>query len=199
MRKLIILVFPLVLVSCSNSKTPNAKNFQEAINNDLMQNNFACISIFNNFPVSVIIANQSSDPDYPKLEALKKVGLVSSTDIEKKMDTYYGHPIFKVHSYDVTPEGKKFLSTTLANTFCYAEPQVAKIINWTEPSADLGETLTNVTYTYQLKNIASWANDPTMRDIFPKIVQLVENADKEQRNQDLTLTNTGWKVPHQRF
>ncbi len=102
----------------------------------------------------------------------------------------------KYTSYDVTPEGKKFLSTAFANTFCYAEPQVAKIINWTEPSTGLGEILTNVTYTYQLKNIASWANDPAVQNVFPKIIQLVENADKEQHNQDLVLTNTGWKVPH---
>ncbi len=87
MKKLIILIFPLLLTSCSNPKTPDAKNFQEAINNDLIQNNFACISIFNNFPISVIISNQSSDPNYPKVEALKKVGLVSSSDIEKKLDT----------------------------------------------------------------------------------------------------------------
>lgn len=189
----------LAITSCSDSKTANNKNFEAAINKTLTKNNLACITIDKPFPVDVIADTETQYPEYAELEALKKVGLVTSNDIQKPMSNFFGPPtVRKVHEYQLTPEAKKIAQNNRGiyeTNLCYANVVVDKIIKWTEPAAAFGQTLTTVTYTYKLENMANWAKNTEVSKAFPEIAQAINGDAKEQQNQDLILTNVGWENP----
>lgn len=52
-------------------------------------------------------------------------------------------------------------------SFCYGEPAVKEIVRFTEPGDMMGMTVSQVEYTYQLKNMPEWAKSKAMQAQFP--------------------------------
>jgi hypothetical protein len=103
--------------------------------------------------------------------------------------------------------------------FCYGEPRVVEIINYSEPADLLGQKVSEVHFTYAVFNLASWAASDTIRyaaeqalnsDTDPSKLKKSMNAKKLEQITDavtrhvqseksplkektvLILTNTGW-------
>ena len=56
---------------------------------------------------------------------------------------------------------------------------------------------TEVTYTYKIVGLASWAERPEVQHAFPDIRATVTGASKTNEIAGLQLTNQGWEVPNQ--
>lgn len=107
-----------------------------------------------------------------------------------------------VRRYELTAEGKKYFQQIpgrfgISNGFCYGRMTVDSIVKWTEPMTTGAYSQTEVTYTYKIVNLASWAEHPEVQRAFPDIRTTVDGAAKTAQIAGLQLTNRGWEVPGQ--
>ena len=97
--------------------------------------------------------------------------------------------------YDLTDAGREALTKpvdggSFGDKFCYGTAQVDEVTQFTEPSPAFGATVSSASYTFHVKDQASWAADPTVQEAFPILKQAT--GDKLQGKTDLVLTNNGW-------
>jgi hypothetical protein len=207
MRKLLLVSAAgcLFLAACNNIKKPSSGNLTRAINLYLAKHGDVCTAIVPQFPVDVPRRKQKEQYGIgPKLATLEQVGLVHSSDttavVHGMLDALRGSaPPQPVKRYELTPEGKKYfqeLPNPLGQTgaFCYGQKSVDAIVKWTEPGTN---SQTEVTYTYKIVNLASWAERPDVQKAFPDIGATVSGASKTNQVVGLQLTNQGWEVPGQ--
>ncbi len=197
MKKMVLLIFTLLLTACNDPKALNSQNFQNALNQNFMQKEGACTQV-QKFPLDVV-ENLVDEDTNRELNALEKVGLVVSVEQQKPIVSIGDLSMqVKVRHYELTENGKKFYQPIpQADNFaklCFAGMRVDKIVEWTEPVAASGEMVTTVTYTYKLVDIADWSKNPEIQNVFPAIKNIISDASKRQLRQFLHLTNNGWKV-----
>lgn len=58
-------------------------------------------------------------------------------------------------------------------------------------------TQSEVTYSYKVANLASWAQTPDVQQVFPDIRSTLQGVSKPDQIAGLILTNKGWEVPEQ--
>ena len=75
-------------------------------------------------------------------------------------------------------------------SFCYGEPAVKEIVRFTEPGDMMGMTVSQVEYTWQLKNMPEWARSKAMQATFPQLER--DNADTLKDKDAVVLMNEGW-------
>ena len=130
-----------------------------------------------------------------RLDALVELGLVRATPVP---DAAWGRPM----SYELTEAGKRFYREFPAGrwdprkpvgAFCYGTPGVDSILRYTEPTETTGETQTEVTYTYMLREVANWARDPILRRLDPTLDREIGGRSPEAR-AILVKTSDGWRV-----
>jgi hypothetical protein len=102
----------------------------------------------------------------------------------------------------LTDEGRKYFRQKLvglgqAGEFCYGQKAVDSIVKWTEPAVMGPYTQSEVTYSYKVVNLASWAEQPGIQQAFPDIRSSIQDASKLNQRAGLVLTNQGWEVPEQ--
>lgn len=102
--------------------------------------------------------------------------------------------------YELTDQGKQYYRQIPATfgqngIFCYGQETVDSIIKWTEPATTEGVSLSEVTYTYEIANLAPWAKQSNVQQAFPDLRQTLNEASKANQTADLQLTNKGWEVP----
>jgi hypothetical protein len=107
-----------------------------------------------------------------------------------------------VERYELTAEGKKYFQEIpgllgQTSAFCYGQKTVDSIVKWTEPVTMGAFSQTEVTYTYRIVNLASWAERPDVQKAFPDIETTVSRVSKTKQVAGLQLTNQGWEVPGQ--
>jgi hypothetical protein len=68
---------------------------------------------------------------------------------------------------------------------------VDSITHWTTGSKSAAE----VTYTYRIVNLATWAQQPEIQQAFPDIQASLSGATKTEQIIGLQLTDKGWEVP----
>jgi hypothetical protein len=73
---------------------------------------------------------------------------------------------------------------------CFAEKKVTSIVRYSEPASGPGVTLSEVTYTYSLSNVAGWANDPAVRSAYHFEKQLSRS---QEARIGLMLMSDGWR------
>lgn len=137
---------------------------------------------------------------------LQQAGLLHSSHMVAVMHDSYGlgspqpQPLTR---YELTDEGKKYFKQTpnlfggKTSDFCYGQEKVDSIVKWTEPMTMGPYTMTQVTYTYKLENLADWAKRSDIQGAFPNIKTNVDGASKTEASAELQLTNKGWEVPGQ--
>jgi hypothetical protein len=77
----------------------------------------------------------------------------------------------------------------------YGRKKVVDIIRFTEPTAAMGMTVSQVTYTWKLMDIADWARNLEVDKRF-HTGRFLSAADTPQEAQmGLVLSNDGWHVP----
>ncbi len=190
-----------MIAGCGDPKKPSDSNFEKAINQHLAKQEGACVAVDGGFPSDVADSQLRFHHD-DGLKALAKAGLLRSSRTVGKVRDVFGlsNTPEPVTRYELTDEGKKYVHQGsggfFAGTqFCYAREKVDSVVKWTEP-ANLGPvTLTEVTYTYKLADMAGWAKRTDVQAAFSGIQQETAGESKQQRTADLQLTNKGWEIP----
>ncbi len=210
MRKfLLAFIAPLLsLTACSNIKKPSDANYTKAINQYLAKHGEICTSIGHSFPIDIPDSQQNDLYGVgPELAVLEQAGLVdgskTTTVVHGMLDALRGSsPAQRVKRYQLTQEGKKYFRQAPGvfgqiGSFCYGQKVVDSIVKWTEPMTIGAYSQTEVTYTYKIANLASWAERPDVQRVFPDIRMMVSGTSKASQIAGLQLTNQGWEVPGQ--
>jgi len=137
------------------------------------------------------------------MAALESAGLLRSSDttavVHGMLDALRGPtPPQPVKRYELTVTGQKYFQqypTAIgqANGFCYGQKQVDSIVKWDEPVTQGSYSVTQVTYTYKLEQLADWATQPGIQSTFPVVKATLDQA-KTNQEIDLHLTNKGWEA-----
>ncbi|SAK89844.1 hypothetical protein AWB77_04949 [Caballeronia fortuita] len=134
-----------------------------------------------------------------QLAALEKSGLIAraaptSANANAKQDGI---------AYGLTGEGQKFAVETSrpsgdpnatndprAWMLCYAHVKLDKVVGWTEPDPTAHRS--DVTYTYKLENVASWADDRDIKRAFPEVTASDREAGETKLHIILEQRADGW-------
>lgn len=198
----------LALTACNSTKQPSDANFTKAINDYLTKHGEACTVIGRQFPIDVPRSEQGGQYGIgPKLVTLERASLVQAIDttavVHGMLDPLRGStPPQPVKRYELTADGKKYFQSipgTFGQTseFCYGQKNVDSIVKWTEPATAGTSSQTEVTYTYRIVDVASWAERPEVQQAFSDIRTTVNGASKTTAVAGLQLTSKGWEVPGQ--
>lgn len=201
--------FFFFLAACNSAKRPSAANFTTAINQYLATRGQVCISTGSQFPIDVPVSQQSDQHGIAaELTALQHAGLVNVTDTTAVVQNLANslslgpHKPEPVKRYTVSGEGQKYLQSVMTDFgktsgFCYGQKRVDSIINWTERTGMRTSSQTEVTYTYKIENLASWAERPDVQRGFPTIQATLAGISKTTEVAGLQLTSRGWDLPRQ--
>lgn len=189
-----------LLVACNRATQPNSVNFTVAINQYLAKHGDVCTVSGDDFPLDV----PRSGPGDPKMDALTEAGLVSESDVTAvvhgMLDSLRGPtPPQPVRRYQLTADGQKYFSRFASGAgqtggFCYGQKTVDTILDWSQPES--GSSRAEVTYTYRIVNLASWARRSDVQQEFPDIRSTIYGASKAKQVVGIELTNAGWQVPN---
>ena len=199
--QLIFIIGLLALTACNSAKKADDANFTKAINVYLTNHGAACTVIGRQFPIDLPQSEQIEHFGIePKLAALEQAGLVQATEttavVHGMLDPLRGStPPQPAKRYELTTDGKKYFQQIpgplgQASGFCYGQKSVDSIVKWTGP-ATVG---TEVTYTYRIVGLASWAERSDVQQAFPDIGPTVNGVLKTTEVAGLQLTSQGWEV-----
>ena len=195
----------LLLFGCANPRTASTSTFKTAIQAALREDPLFLIA-----PIPVEFAD-SHGTHYTddRLEALVHVGVLDKSSVMVKESPFSRmledrkRRVLPGVRYDVSDKGKQFLRsikrlTVSTKVIAYADKQVVDIVRYSEPATSAaGQTVSEVTYTYKLVNIAEWARNPAVQKYFftNRNNQLDENAPPIEAKAFLALMSDGWRVP----
>jgi hypothetical protein len=194
----------LLFSGCNNPQKSNEANFKAAINEYLIKNGKTCIPISRPFPFDIPIANlnETAGP-VPEMAALERVGLLKSTNttavVHGMLDALHGsRPPQPVKRYELSADGQKYFQqypTAIGQSggFCYGQKEVNSIVKWDELVKQGESSVTSVTYTYRIENLANWTRQPDVEQAFPIIKTTLDQAGTNQ-TAEAHLTNKGWEI-----
>lgn len=204
-RSTVLFVSSLLLVSgCNSAKRPSDSNFKIAINQYLATNGKTCVPVLHPFPIDIPVARlHDSSGTAAEMAALESAGLLHSSDmtavVHGMLDALRGPtPPQPVKRYELSAAGQHYFQqypTAIgpSNGFCYGQKQVDSIVKWDEPVTQGSYSVTRVTYTYKLEELADWATQPGIQSTFPVVKATLDQA-KTNQEIDLHLTNKGWEA-----
>ena len=171
----VCLIALFVLSACDDGQALTESQARRTLQ-DYYDAHPVCASMAIGFPVE--IANVA----YLKgqMEALTKAGLIVVTGTRYRVTTA-GESVLH-------PGADKFLGGT---DVCFAKRSIQKITVMTVPAEVAGVMIATVTYDYALKDVAPWANEPTMASAFPQI-RTVLGKPEGHATDVLVQTTDGW-------
>jgi hypothetical protein len=179
----------IALATGCNKKADNTLNFTSAINSYYSAHPACLWSDPVKFPVQADTSNNTKTSNY---DALVDQGLLVRTTAEKKVLIIASK---QVNNYDLSDKGRAAWTADTTQpgygNFCYGHRKVSSIDSSTPTTSDPGAT-TQVSYHYNIPDVAAWATAPETQNAYP---QLQTNLAAPQ-NAQATLTNTsnGWQV-----
>lgn len=203
MKKLFVissLTSAIILSGCSDPKEANKGNFAKALDEYLAKKSAICVSIKSDvIPVAgspyssddkIVIANGNNGIVSKQLAFLEKYGLLSNEgkdDVEVQA-LIGGSTLAYAQIYTITEKAKPYLK---GERLCSGKVVLDDIKIFSEPSEISGYKVSRVEYTIKHKDVADWAKDPELRNVFRSDFDLDE-MELEQTDA-LVLTNEGWK------
>lgn len=201
-RLRLISIIALVLAAtegCSNTTEANNTNFKKAIN-DYFDKSPACVHVFgaHNMPDTIEVSpyTQLTTTEY---DNFARLGLLQVTEGEiQKSDFLRSSYKVKTKTYALTEEGKKYygqdkiqrMGISNAGTFCYGKRSVVAINNFSAPANMMGQTVSDVHFTYEISDLAPWTKDPQVRAKFKEIERTTAGPNKGSAT--LVKTDKGW-------
>ena len=190
------------LAACGSAKDASKSNFAKAINERLEKNctelrfNFlaqmAAKTETGGYPVDVATreGRPAEEQRSAPFDVLEKVGLLQSKP--KQVQDGFGpmQAMVPGKEYVLTDAGKKALKDPSKLPFCVGHRQVDEVVQFTEPSNAMGQTVSETVYTSSLVDVPAWANDDAVKAAFPELTQ--ELQPKKQARAVLVLMNDGW-------
>jgi hypothetical protein len=197
----------LTLSGCSSEKKPNAANFSKAINQYLVGHGQECTFFAQTFPIDIPASElKDSFGTAPQMAALERAGLVRGSDtaavIHGMMGALGPSAPRPVRRYVLTDEGRKYFQVKpgilgQSSAFCYGHEAVDSIVYWTKPESMGSALQSEVTYTYKMPDLALWARQADVQQVFGDIQTTVNGISQAHESVSLQLTNKGWEVPGQ--
>jgi len=197
-----------VLTACNNPAAINGKNFSDAVEQHLQETGDLCLP-FIAWPVDVDMQDATARPKNNMPEMMKimeSVGLVQSTEMMLPTQKY-------VKRYTLTEYARPFLKEKIISgnipqryplkaisnkkkypVLCWGKMALKDIEQWHVETL-ISENEANVSYTYRIADMASWADDKGMRWAFPSIVTTMRDQDKIHKIQ-LRRTGVAWEVDY---
>lgn len=201
----------LCLSSCDNPKSASKNHFAAALNQAYTHQPL-CLAVGNG---NVVAANQP-EKNFEKVYFSATPGGFSFGDplsqfdalaaagfYDKGQDTILAATLFgqgrpqNVTVYTITKAGQAASAVAEGpvadmrhRQFCYGMLKVKKIIDYTEPTAAMGSTVSEVRHTTEVQNRAKWSEAPAVLSAFPEIPTSV---DEHTQTATLVLTNEGWR------
>ena len=203
MRRLVLLtlIIGVSVIGCSNPKTPSNSNFKAAINKHLTTAGKECVGGFNQFPVDIVKSQAAwQRHDVERMSAFESAGVVKASDAMAVPENSMMKEPVSVTRYELTESGKKALQQgvgILGGSFpelCYAQEDVDSIVKWNEPMTQGGFSITVVTYTYRLKDVADWAKNERVNQVYPEIKRAFNGERIQEKTITMQLTNRGWEA-----
>ncbi len=122
--------------------------------------------------------------------ALESVGLLNKEPIKNEVGEPDGY------RYSLTDEGNKYLVNKGRRSFCAGNYKIDKIISIDPLIEDSTNnepvTEVEVTFSYQVINIAPWVKEKTIVEAFPILQKNLTN--QEPKTKTLVLINNEWQV-----
>ena len=201
----LLLGVPLILSGCGNDQnTANKANFETSLNAHYSKVK-QCLAIGGEPNAEGIIQEFKTggavqNPQLPFYNGMTNLGLLEAVTYQKDTRNFSGEVSGKSDwiGFKISDEGKTHLKETVdrlssgSPKLCYGTPQVVTIKSFTEPAESMGVKTSNVQYTYKLVDVAPWASDPMVTAQYPMLSQQLLKKSIE-RNDDMVLTNEGWK------
>lgn len=187
------LALVVALSGCSDPQAASNENFGKAIN-AFYQSNPACLLVTRNeLPLKIDRNGYAGDIRAMKqLDALAKVGLLTTSDTQETVGT----GLFKANrsywTYALSEQGQKSYATWGKGNkgFCYGQLEVVTVNNFTEPSPLLGMTVSQVSYTFHVKDAAAWSQDAAVKAAYERAV--VPPGETVQGKAIVVKTGNGW-------
>ncbi len=166
----------IACVGCSDPKAANEKNFGNAIA-EFLKHEGESDSYCAGFK------------EYPHTNELGLGNELVAVGLLKVVGKY--QDIWSSSVHDLTEKGRKFF--TPGKGFCYGQPKLHRIVNFSEPSSLGPYTMSEVIYEYRIENIPEWALEEAVRKGHARVREAVSSKKEPIREEDtLILTNNGW-------
>lgn len=202
LRLALAILSTAVLAACGSARDASKSNFEAAINkhfaDDCTPLSFGFGQLTgvkgtdHGYPVIVRDTNYALQPNTAArtaFDALAKAGLLTSKPAQIPSS---GQEPETGTAYALTEKGKQSLVKPGSVSFCVGHRRVDEVVQFSEPSDGLGQTMSAATYTYTVVDVPEWANDPAVRAAFPSLNQLLEPHQKAQAT--MVLMNDGWSM-----
>lgn len=180
-------------------KMPSENAAEDAIGESLMSFNEACISPRalsqgDTFPITLIEADTTRPTvALRQFLTLKDAGLVTSNRVVNDQRLVK-------NTFTLTEDGEESLSTVYQfrgwqSALCYATPEVTRIDTIYALRQPGPRPLADVTFAYQLVDVAEWARRDDIQQSYPDIQDILDTIGQTQTEQQtVVLTDTGWRA-----
>lgn len=196
----------LLLAGCGSSTSASKANFAKAINTALAN---GCITVnpqqggtmtaTNAFPLSAAFAQPSlmmsaayakamNQRMFAPLHALVKAGILTEKDAQVRFE----NKMAPGRVYSLTSIGKQARQSQTGTLLCAGHYKVVEVVDYTVPSSGLGETISEVTYTYSPTGVPAWATSEAVKTAFPYFTKRL--APNQKGRATVVLKNNGWSA-----
>lgn len=187
-------VSALLVAACTDPKIASKDGFRDALQL-WFDAHPECVAI-GDMPAEIRMDSRSRL--IPALEALTATGLLSAESGHTEQPKLMGIDVgFDFRRYRPTEAGAKAFRKSDDPLFggsklCFAKRRVRHVLSFTEPGDVMGLQVSQVSYLYELEDIAAWAKDAAIRKALPEIDRAVSQQQGEA-NASLVLTSEGWR------
>jgi hypothetical protein len=187
-RALVLGFFAVVTIGCNNGSNTDL-SYKAAINDHFKAFPVCIWSQPKKFPVQAATADDSKTEGY---DALTQEGLLTRTTAEKKVLIIASK---QVNNYDLSDKGRSSWTPDSSQpgygNFCYGNRAVTSIDNSTLGTNGAGAKTVDITYRYQISNVASWANSEEMKTAYPSIASALSSNPSDRAS--LVMTGDHWE------
>ena len=187
----IVMAMPLLL-ACDDKRAANAGNFEQALQG-YYDGHPECVAL----PIDFVLAApvDAGASWRGQADALMRAGLLSAGSPKGVSSPSAGAQV--TLQYALTTAGaqaiRKGADSFLGGmTLCYAQRRIIKVTTFTAPAEVLGTTASRVSYGYELRDIAAWAKDGVLQDVFPPIKAVLATPNRSDID-GMVLTDKGWQ------
>jgi len=190
------------LSGCSNKNEASEKNFKDAIN-ETFKTDVPCLEIDGYYSAALGIG-MPMEPDHatdeqiiadkPLPKALADLGLVTLNVVRTHPATGGELPYIKV---TLTEKGKPYFRDLHDRideipSLCFGHYVLDSVDRFSQPQSMLGQTLSEVQYTYHVVDVPDWVKAPELMAHSSWLKQLVTNPVRAE-TKTFILTNKGWE------
>ncbi|HHV69352.1 MAG TPA: hypothetical protein GXX48_17160 [Ochrobactrum intermedium] len=187
---------------CGDTNTPSNEKFAEAINNYYKSKGKLCTTLKYDLKISGYgRPNPWPTADVHQLDALEKVGLLTSTE-ESSTDRY--GTVHRTKHYTPSEQGKQYIQLPegygkpmdvfVKPEFCWGTVVTDKVISWTPVTyvkkSEHGQDHLAV-FTYKLETPA-WANSEEVKAAFSLVKTWADGEGKRELQHHIEATKDGW-------